>query len=207
MIKTNVRKNIRVPKNKGDIAIVLSLFNEHITRGLLSGSLEELERYGFNTHNVHSRGALRAPVSGRGGVLPPVSGKGTALRAPTVNIFEVPGAFEIPLVAKKLAQSKKYCGVIALGCVIRGETPHFEYVSQAAALGCLQAGLESGCPVAFGVLTVENEAQALERSRLNEFNKGREAAGALLQTLSVLESVSWEPDARPERSHSRRLSK
>lgn len=174
-MKTSVRQDIRAPKNKGDIAIVLSLFNEQITRGLLGGSLEELTRHGYQTAQV--------------------------------GVFEVPGAFEIPLVAKKLAQSKKYCGVIALGCVIRGETPHFEYVSQAAALGCLQVGLESGCPVAFGVLTVENEAQALERSRLDEFNKGREAAVALLQTLSALESVSWELDARPERSHSRRLSK
>lgn len=106
-----------------------------------------------------------------------------------VSVLEVPGAFEIPLVAKKAAQSKKYSGVIALGCVIRGDTPHFEYVSQAATIGCLHAGLDTGCPVAFGVLTVDKEIQAIERSQPNQYNKGREAALALLDTLQTLENL------------------
>jgi len=106
-----------------------------------------------------------------------------------IKTYEVAGAFEIPLIAKKIAQTKKFGGIIALGCVIRGDTPHFEYVSLAATMGCLQAGLETECPIAFGVLTVDNEMQAIERSQPNKFNKGREASLALLDTLNTLESV------------------
>lgn len=106
-----------------------------------------------------------------------------------IKVFNVAGAFEIPLVAKKIASTKKYSGVVALGCVIRGDTPHFEFVSLAATLGCLQAGLDTLCPIAFGVITVNNREQALERAGDNEFNKGREATLALLDTLSTLETI------------------
>lgn len=106
-----------------------------------------------------------------------------------IKVYHVAGAFEIPLVAKKLALSKKVAGIVALGSVIRGDTPHFEFVSLAATMGCLQAGLDTGCPVAFGVITVNNEDQALARSKNNEFNKGREAAMALLDSLKTLESI------------------
>lgn len=106
-----------------------------------------------------------------------------------VTIFTVPGAFEIPLVAQKVAQSKKFTGVVALGCVIRGDTPHFEFVSLAATMGCLQAGLTAGKPITFGVITVNTTAQALERSRDNDFNKGREAVLALLDTLATLNQI------------------
>lgn len=107
----------------------------------------------------------------------------------SVTVLRVPGAFEIPLVAKSAALSKKYDGVIALGCVIRGETPHFEYVSLAATLGCLNAGLDALKPVSFGVITVNTPEQARTRSEDNAFNKGREAALALLETLSTLETI------------------
>src|SRR3990167_2910369 len=103
-----------------------------------------------------------------------------------IEVFRVPGAFEIPLVAKKLAQSGRFAGVIALGAVIRGETPHFEFVSLAATMGCLQAALDTGCPVLFGVLTVNNEAEAAGRSRPDEFNKGREAVLALFDVLKTM---------------------
>lgn len=106
-----------------------------------------------------------------------------------VKVLEVAGAFEIPFMAKKLALTKKYAGIVALGCVIRGDTPHFEYVSMAATMGCVQAQLDTGCPLAFGVLTVNNEDQARERSQPNEFNKGREAVLALLDTFQTLETL------------------
>lgn len=106
-----------------------------------------------------------------------------------VRVFRVAGAFEVPFMAKKVALSKQYLGVIAIGCVIRGDTPHFEYISLATTMGCLQASLDSMCPVAFGVITVNNMEQAIERSQMNEFNKGREAAHALLDSLETLETL------------------
>lgn len=105
------------------------------------------------------------------------------------DVFWVPGAFEIPLVAQKLAGQAKYSGVVALGCVIRGETPHFDFVSFAATYGVMQAGLASGSPVTFGVITVENQAQAVARSRDDEFNKGRESTLALLEVVQTLRQI------------------
>src|SRR5476649_1222274 len=87
------------------------------------------------------------------------------------DVFYAPGAFELPLIAKRLAKKKKYHGVICLGCVIKGETMHFEFISLAATLGILQAGLETGKPVAFGVLTTLDDAQAIKRSRPDAHNK------------------------------------
>lgn len=106
-----------------------------------------------------------------------------------IEVFRVPGAFEIPLVAKKAAGCGRFDGVIALGCVIRGKTPHFEYVSLGATLGCLNAGLDTGRPVMFGVLTVNDLAEARERSAMNGFNKGREAACALAALFGTLEKI------------------
>lgn len=114
---------------------------------------------------------------------------GAQIPRDVVEVFHVPGAFEIPLVAKKAAASRRFAGIIALGCVIRGETPHFEFVSLAATMGCLNAGLETGCPVVFGVITVNDQAQADARSRPDEFNKGREAALALFDVLTTMERI------------------
>lgn len=105
------------------------------------------------------------------------------------EIFQVPGAFEIPLVAKKAAQSGRFAGVVALGCVLRGETPHFEFVSLATTMGCLMAGLDTGCPVSFGVITVNTAEQAVARSCADEYNKGREAVLALFEMLQSLTRV------------------
>lgn len=160
MIKRAVKTKRRPTKKTGrkkKIAIVVSLFNESVTRNLLKGSLRTLKKSGY-------------PET-------------------AVTVVTVPGAFEIPLVAKRLAQTGKFAGIVALGCVIRGETPHFEYVSLATTLGCLEAQMDTGCPVAFGVLTVENEAQAVERSGPDNYNKGREAVLALLDTITTLESL------------------
>jgi 6,7-dimethyl-8-ribityllumazine synthase len=94
--------------------------------------------------------------------------------AAQVQVFHVPGTFELPLAAKKLAGS--YDGVIALGAVVRGETPHFDFVADAASHGLMQAGLDTGKPVAFGVLTTDNYQQALERAGGAHGNKGFDAA-------------------------------
>ena len=105
------------------------------------------------------------------------------------HIFSAPGAFEIPLLAKRLAQSG-FDGVICLGCVIKGDTAHFEYISEAAAHGLMQAGLETGKPITFGILTTYTDEQAVLRSRNNEHNKGREAAAACLEALAVLRAIA-----------------
>jgi 6,7-dimethyl-8-ribityllumazine synthase len=101
----------------------------------------------------------------------------------------VPGAFEIPVVAAKLASSGTYEAVITLACVIRGGTPHFEFVSSAVTVGCEAVARMSGVPVGFGVLTVDDRAQALARARGSEGDKGAEAAQAAIATALVLRSL------------------
>lgn len=101
----------------------------------------------------------------------------------------VPGAFEIPLVASRLAQSGKYSAVICLGCVIRGHTPHFEYVASQAARGIAQASLQSGVPVIFGVVTADNLEQAIERAGSKAGNKGADAALTAIEMVNLLQQV------------------
>ena len=101
-----------------------------------------------------------------------------------VTVIPVPGAFELPLAAMALAKTRRYSCIVALGAVIRGETPHFEYVASEAASGLQLAGLETGVPVAFGVLTVENEEQA--RARLG---KGAEAVRTALEMADVFSQL------------------
>jgi len=98
----------------------------------------------------------------------------------------VPGTFELPVVAQRLAQSGQFDAVICLGCVIRGETAHFEHVSNAGTLGLLQAGLTSGVPVIFGVLTTDTVEQARARARSGPGNKGAEAALAAIEMATLL---------------------
>ena len=105
-----------------------------------------------------------------------------------VNVIRVPGSFEIPLAVKHAALSKKYDAVVALGCVLRGETPHFEYISRAVSDGLQRVALESGIPVGFGVLTVDTVEQAMERSG-ESGNKGSEAAMAALEMINVLREI------------------
>lgn len=106
-----------------------------------------------------------------------------------VNIFEVPGCFELPIVAKKLAGSKRYDAVIALGAVIRGETPHFEYVAGEAASGIARAAYDMGVPIAFGVITTDTFEQAAERAGGRIGNKGAEAALTAVATANVLKAI------------------
>lgn len=102
-----------------------------------------------------------------------------------VDVMQVPGAFELPLGAMALAKTKRYACVIALGCVIRGDTPHFEYVASEAASGLQLAALETGIPVSFGVLTCDNRRQAEARTGGRHGNKGAEAARSALEMADV----------------------
>lgn len=103
-----------------------------------------------------------------------------------IEVMPVPGAFELPLGAMALARSRRYSCVVALGCVIRGDTPHFEFVSAEAASGVQLAALETGVPVAFGVLTCDNVEQALARAGGAHGNKGAEAARSALEMAESL---------------------
>jgi 6,7-dimethyl-8-ribityllumazine synthase len=112
-------------------------------------------------------------------------------------VERVPGAFELPLAAKTFASRGGVDAVIALGCVIRGDTPHFDYVAGECARGLMQAGLATGVPVIFGVLTTETQAQAEERASLTRMNKGREAMEAALEMIALL---AVRPRARVRRT-------
>jgi 6,7-dimethyl-8-ribityllumazine synthase len=111
---------------------------------------------------------------------------------PTERIHQswVPGSFELPLAAKTLAASGRYDAVVALGCLVRGETAHFELIAAEATRGLMQASLETGIPITFGVLTVDNAEHALERAGGRHGNKGAEAAQA------AIEMVKWRASLR-----------
>lgn len=104
-------------------------------------------------------------------------------------IVRAPGAFEIPLVCQKLAASGKYDGIVALGAVIRGGTPHFDYVCAEATKGIAHVSLEQGVPIGFGLLTTDNLEQAVERAGSKGGNKGVEAAAAMLESVRVLQQL------------------
>lgn len=122
------------------VAVVVSRFNEFITKKLLDGALDSFKR-----HDVAEE---------------------------DITVAWVPGAFEIPLAAKKLAESGKYDAVVALGTVIRGATPHFDYVNAEVAKGVAATSLQTGIPVIFGVLTTDSIEQAVERAGTKAGNKG-----------------------------------
>lgn len=112
-----------------------------------------------------------------------------ALRAASafhVAVHDVPGAFELPLAARAAAASGQYDAVVCLGCLIRGETPHFDYIASAVAHGLTDASLATGVPIAFGVLTTDDEAQARARALPDSTNKGWEAAVAAVEMVHVL---------------------
>lgn len=105
-----------------------------------------------------------------------------------ITVYKVPGAFEIPLIAKKLAASGKYDGICCLGAVIRGSTPHFDYVASEVAKGVAHVMLETGSVVAFGVLTTDTIEQAVERAGTKAGNKGAEAAMTMIETVNLLKA-------------------
>jgi 6,7-dimethyl-8-ribityllumazine synthase len=106
--------------------------------------------------------------------------------ADSIDVVRVPGSFEIPLVARKLAAGGRYAAVVCLGCVIRGETAHFDHVAGQAAAGVMQAGLATGVPVIFGILTTDSVEQALNRAGLKGGNKGADAAMAAIEMVNLL---------------------
>lgn len=107
-----------------------------------------------------------------------------------IDLAMAPGAYEVPFVARKLAATGRYDGIIALGCVIRGATPHFDYVAGEAATGIAKAAAETGVPISFGVLTVDTIEQAIERAGTKAGNKGAEAALACLETITLCKSIA-----------------
>ncbi|MBN3033800.1 MAG: 6,7-dimethyl-8-ribityllumazine synthase [Candidatus Saganbacteria bacterium] len=137
------------------VAIIVSRFNELVSKGLLGGAEDCLKRHGAKESNL--------------------------------DVVWVPGAYEIPLVAKKLA--KDYDAVICLGAVIRGATPHFEYVAGEAAKGIAKVSLDSGVPVIFGILTTDNLEQALERAGAKPGNKGFAAAMSAIELANLIKEI------------------
>lgn len=107
-----------------------------------------------------------------------------------IEIVRVPGAFEMPLAIKKMAASKKYDGIIALGAVIRGGTPHFDYVAGECVKGMAHVMMDEGIPVAFGVLTVDTIEQAIERAGTKAGNKGGEATLSVIEMVNLLRELS-----------------
>jgi 6,7-dimethyl-8-ribityllumazine synthase len=110
-------------------------------------------------------------------------------REESIKIFKVPGAFEIPSVAKKLADSKSYDAVICLGAVIRGDTPHFEYVAAEVSKGIARISQDSGLPVIYGIVTADNLEQAIERAGTKAGNRGWDAALSAIEMVNLFKSI------------------
>ena len=108
------------------------------------------------------------------------------------TIVRVPGAFELPVTAQRLAESVRFDAVVCLGCLIKGDTMHFEYLAEAVSQGLARVALDSGVPVAFGVLTTLTDVQALERARPGDANKGAEVARAAIEMASLFRSLDTE---------------
>jgi 6,7-dimethyl-8-ribityllumazine synthase len=147
---------------QGRFAIVASKFNSEIVERLIAGAKDELRRNGVKDSDV--------------------------------DLVWVPGAFELPFVAQKLTAAKKapwnsYVAVICLGAVIRGDTDHYDYVCKAATDGILQAGLATGVPVLFGVLTCDTDEQALDRAGGKAGNKGADVAEAAIEMVNLLKQL------------------
>ncbi len=106
-----------------------------------------------------------------------------------IDVVKVPGAFEMPVAAKRLADKKQYDAVICVGCIIRGSTPHFDYIASEAAKGIARVALDSDCPVAFGVITADTIEQAIERAGTKSGNKGRDATLTAIEMANLLRSL------------------
>jgi|TARA_B100000315_G_scaffold85683_1_gene78578 6,7-dimethyl-8-ribityllumazine synthase len=136
--------------------VVVSRFNEFITKRLLEGAEDALQRHGVNKDDI--------------------------------DIVRVPGSFEIPLVTKKLAETKAYNAIICLGTVIRGATPHFEYLAAEVSKGIARISLDSGLPVSFGIITADTLEQAIERAGAKEGNKGFTTAVDAIEMANLLKN-------------------
>ncbi|MBS0358386.1 MAG: 6,7-dimethyl-8-ribityllumazine synthase [Proteobacteria bacterium] len=147
------KSNIQFP-----VAIVVSRFNEMITKALCDGAITRLKEFGFHDDQI--------------------------------TVVWVPGAVEIPLITKKLAQTKKYEAIITLGAVIQGDTRHFDYVCKQVSDGCAAIALNYDIPVIFGVLTTDNLEQAQERIGGKHGHKGKEAAETAVEMVSLLREIT-----------------
>lgn len=116
-----------------------------------------------------------------------------------IDVYRVPGAFELPLVVRRVAETGRYAGVVALGAVIRGGTPHFEYVAGEVAKGIGQIALQADCAVTFGVLTCDTVEQAIERAGTKAGNKGGDAAMACIELVNLLALMSGNGKGRAGR--------
>lgn len=137
--------------------IVISRFNEMLSKSLLSGAFDCLARHGANEDEI--------------------------------TVVYVPGSFEIPLAAKKMAASKKYDAVICLGTIIRGATPHFDYIAAEVSKGIAAVSLETGVPVIFGIITSDTIEQAIERAGTKAGNKGWDAALNAVEMADVIKKL------------------
>ena len=135
------------------VGIVISRFNDFISKSLLDGSIDAFKRHGVSEGDV--------------------------------DIAWVPGAFEIPYIAKKMAETKNYDAIVALGAVIRGSTPHFDYVAAETAKGVASISLQTGVTVVFGVLTTDTIEQAIERAGTKAGNKGWDAAVTAIEMANL----------------------
>ncbi len=106
-----------------------------------------------------------------------------------ISLYKVPGAFEIPVIAKKLALAKKVDGILCLGALIRGDTPHFDFLSSEVTKGLAQISMDDGIPVSFGILTVDTIEQGIERAGTKAGNKGYDSAFSLIETLNLIKDA------------------
>jgi len=139
-------------------AILVSRFNEFISKRLLDGALDCLRRHGASEN--------------------------------AIDVVYCPGAFEIPVVAKQLAERGKYDVIICLGCIMRGDTPHYDYIASAVSTGLTRVSLETQIPVTFGILTTDSLEQAIERAGAKDGNKGWDAALAAIELADLHKRIS-----------------
>ncbi|MFC1897122.1 6,7-dimethyl-8-ribityllumazine synthase [Chloroflexota bacterium] len=137
--------------------LVISRFNEFITKKMLEGAQDALLRHGVNQEDIETAW--------------------------------VPGSFEIPLIAKKLAQTKRYDAIICLGAVVRGGTPHFEYIATEVTKGIASVGLETGLPVTYGIITADTLEEAIERAGTKMGNKGFDAAVDAIEMANLIKGI------------------
>lgn len=154
MMKT-IEGNL-IAKNK-KFAVVVSRFNDFITKELVAACIDTLTRHGVDKEDV--------------------------------SITWIPGAFEIPVTALKLAQTKAYDAIICLGTVIRGSTPHFDYIAAEVSKGIASVSMNTGLPVIFGVITADTIEQAIERAGTKDGNKGRDAALSAIEMVNVFTQI------------------
>jgi 6,7-dimethyl-8-ribityllumazine synthase len=146
-------------------AVVVSRYNDFVTRPLLAGALATLAEAGVPEQDV--------------------------------TLVHVPGAFELPVAAQRLAETRRFAAVICLGCLIRGATPHFEYIASAVAHALATASTGTGVPISFGVLTTNAVEEALERAGPGPSNKGREAAAAAIEMATLLRALEATVKRQP----------